>query len=230
MGIRVGRSFLAIALAIPASVSADKKPETSHLTFVREVIRELSAVEDIRSKADEDLRKDSNATFSNMIHTATLFKLELGSQISMLNNMNLGDPYETLIPTLTAAYGAKIKIWERMKEIGGDFIGGPREGVNYQKIAAELPELRANLDYIDETIFHASPLVFATLIDMKADSKGHANHLVITKAERSDLIEYIKTAFGKKLDEKEPTYTVAAAKVVKGYLEKDYKCADEPWE
>lgn len=222
--------MLAVLLAAPGVVLADKKPETSRLAFVKEFIRELSAIEEIRAKAEQDNKNDPNGTFPNIVHSATLFKLELGSQIRMLETMNLNDPFDELIPSLTGFYEEKIKLWDRMKEIGGNFIGGPREGVDYSKLAAEVPELRARLEYMDQSIFQASPMVAALLIDMKEDSQHHASHLIITKAERTELLERLDTAFGKKLDEKEPNYTVGTAKVLRDFLKKDFKCSDEPWE
>lgn len=230
-------SLLAVAL-LPGAVCAQNAtepvradtPETPHLAFVKEFIRELSAIEDIRAKGQEDLKKDPKSTFANMIHSATLFKLELGSQIRMLGSMNLKDPFDTLIPNLAAFYEEKITVWDRMKEIGGEFIGGPKDGVDYQKLAAEVPELRARLEYLDQSIFQASTLVCMTLLDMKEDSKGHANHLIITKAERADLLDDLNVMFGKALNEKSPNYTVGAAQIIRDFLKKDYKSADEPWD
>jgi len=191
----------------------------------------LSAIEEIRSNAEQDQKKDPNATFSNLVHSATLFKLELGSQVRMLSSMNLSDPFDTLIPSMISFYEEKIKLWDRMKEIGASFIGGPREGVDYQKLGAEVPELRARLEYVDQSIFQASPMVFATLIDMKPDSRNHVSHLIITKAERAELLDSLDTAFGKKLDEKKPNYTVGSAAVLRdALLKKGFKCSDEPWE
>jgi hypothetical protein len=102
--------------------------------------------------------------------------------------------------------------------------------VDYDKLAAEMPQIRARLDYIDQALFEATPAVFATLIDMKADSKGHSSHLIITKEEKARLISRLDTAFGEKLEQNGPNYTVASAKVLKDYLNKDFKCSDEPWE
>jgi hypothetical protein len=226
----IASTILALVLVMPMPIVADKKPETPHLAFVKEFVRELSEIEEIRSMGEEDLKKDPKAAFANTIHVATRFKLELGSQIRMLNGMNLSDPYGTLIPSITGFYEEKIKVWDRLKEISTNFIGGPIEGVDYGKLGAEVPELRAGLEYLDQSIFQASPLVFATLMDMKEDSKHHVNHLIITKAERAELIDYINTAFGKKLDEKNPNYTVGTAAVLRDNFKKDFKCSDEPWE
>jgi hypothetical protein len=165
-----------------------------------------------------------------IIHSSTLFQLELGSQMRMLREMNLNPPFETLIPNITAFYERKILLWKRMADIGRAFIGGPKPGVDYSKLGAEMPEIRANLEYIDRSLFDASPMVFGTLIDMKADSKGHASHLIITKAEREKLIDDITTDFSAKLDQKDQNLTVSAASVLKGYLLKDFKCSDEPWD
>jgi hypothetical protein len=215
---------------IPSLFSVEKKAETPHLVFVTEYIRELAAIENIRESGEQELKQDPNGTFSNMIHSSTLFQLELGSQIRMLREMRLKDPYDQLIPNITAFYERKIILWKRMAEIGSTFIGGPKRGVDYDKLAADMPQIRAEMDFIDHALFETSPMVFATLIDLKADSKGHASHLIITKEERAKLIDDLNTDFGEKMDAKDQNYTVSAAKILKGYLLKDFKSSDEPWE
>lgn len=90
---------------------------------------------------------------------------------------------------------------------------------------------RAGLEFVDHTIFEdITPLVFATLIDMRPDSKNHASHLVITKAEKAKLLQDLEDRFGTKMDDKTQNLTVSAATVLRGYLLKDWKCSDEPWE
>ena len=206
------------------------KPETSHLVFVTEYIRELAAIENIRASGEDEQKQDPDNTFSNMIHTSTLFQLELGSQVSMLRGMNLDPPYEKLIPDITGFYLDKIRLWKRMSEIGKAFIGGPKPGIDYPKLGAEVPEIRANLEYIDRALFEATPMIFMTLIDIKEDSKGHASHLIITTAERQKLLDDLNTAFGEKLDQKNPHFLVGAASVLRGGLLRDFKCSDEPWD
>ncbi len=218
------------------------KAETPHLEFVTEYIRELAAVERIRAAGQDENnqdKKDDKLPFASAIHTSTLFELELGSQVKMLKGMRLNEPFAELIPNITAFYERKIVLWRRMREISsafiggpkdGVFIGGPKDGVDYGKLGAEMPELRGNLDFIDQALFEATPSVFATLIDMKEDSKGHASHLIITKEEKARLISKLDDSFGAKLDQKDQNYTVSAASVLKGYLNKDFKCSDEPWD
>lgn len=56
------------------------KPETPHLEFVKEYIRELAAVEHIRAAGEDENnqdKKDANLPFASAIHTSTLFEDEL---------------------------------------------------------------------------------------------------------------------------------------------------------
>jgi hypothetical protein len=159
-----------------------------------------------------------------------LFKLELSAQIKMLKGMRLSAPFDELIPSISTFYERKIALWKRMSEISSAFIGGPQGGVDYSKLAAEMPQIRGELDFIDKSLFEATPEIFATLIDMKPDSKGNASHLIITKEEKAALISKLNDSFGTKLDQKNQNYTVSSASVLKAYLNKDFKCSDEPWE
>jgi hypothetical protein len=216
---------------LTASDKPPQKPETSHLDFVAEYVRELAAMERIRASGEEELKQGTeNDVFSIMIHTSTLSQLELRSHTAMLRGMRLKAPYDDLIPTLAGYYKAKIELHQRMIDISSAMLAGPKPGVDYGKLAAEVPQIRAKLDFIDESVFKATPLIFATLIDMKPDSKNHASHLIVTKAERDKLIETLNDSFGPKLDEKNPTYLVGSASVLRDYLHKDWKCSDEPWD
>jgi hypothetical protein len=117
-----------------------------------------------------------------------------------------------------------------MGDISAVLIGGPKPSVDYSELASELPQIRAQLDYIDQSLFQVAPAIFATLIDTAPDSQGYASHLMITKAEKTALINTLNTDFGSKLDEHSQNYTVSAASVLRAYLLKDYKCSDEPWD
>lgn len=213
-----------------SAARSEKKPETPHLEFVTEYIRELAAIQDIRESAETDLKQDPQAVFSNCIHSSTLMQLELGSQVSQLNRMRLDDPFNDLIPNIIKFYQDKIELWRQMVDICSGFVGGPKPNVDYAKLAADMPKTRAKLDFIDKALFEATPAIFMTLIDSKPDSKGNASHLVITKAERKDLIDKIDTDFGPKLDDKNANFTISSAWVLKKGLQKDFKSADDPWD
>jgi hypothetical protein len=208
-----------------------EKPETSHLVFVSEYIRELSAIENIRASGEQELKQGTTSeVFSAGIHSSTLFQLELRSQIGMLKGMRLNRPFAELIPQITEFYKHKITLHQRLIDIGSAFIAGPKPGVDYGKLAAEMPKIRGELEYIDRALFEATPLIFATLIDPRPDSKNHTSHLIITKSEREKLIQGLTDDFGSKLDQKGQNFTVSSASVLRAYFLKDYKCSDDPWE
>jgi hypothetical protein len=221
---------VSFSLIVTASVKPPQKPETPHLDFVKEYVRELAEIERIHASGEEELKQGTeNDVFSIMIHTCTLSQLELRSQIAQLRGMRLKAPYDDLIPTLAGFYKAKIDLYQRLIDISSAMLAGPKPGVDYGKLEGEVPQIRAKLDFIDESVFKATPLIFSTLIDMKPDSKNHASHLIITKAERDKLMETLNDSFGPKLDEKNPRYLVGSASVLRDYLRKDWKCSDEPW-
>lgn len=211
------------------------KPETSHLAFVTEYISELDANEKIRASGEQELKQGTeDEAFSSAIHTFTLTQLELRPQIATLKGMYLKAPFDQLIPLITENYEHKIALLQRLIDIGSAFlaaeVSGPKPGVDYGKLRTEMPKVRAELDYIDKSLFELTPAVFTTLIDLKPDSKNHASHLIITKAERAKLLDDLTADFGTKLDQKDQNSTVSAASVLKAYLLKDYKCSDDSWE
>ena len=215
---------------MPRGFGADK-PETSHLALVTEYVRELGAIESIRAAGEKEQTAGMQGdVFSNAIHTSTAFQLELGSQIRVLKEMILKSPFDDLTRTLAEFYAQKIALYQRMIDISTAFIGGPKPGVDYDKMAAEMPKIRASLEYIDRALFDATPLIFATLIDQRADSKNVLSHLIITKAERTSLLGDIATRFGSKLDQKDQNFTVSVASVLRAYLLREYRCSDGPWE
>lgn len=219
---------------ISANAKAPPKPDTPHLEFVTEYIRELSACEELREKGEKEIAQESGdpgGTLGATIHSGTLIQLELRSAIARLKAMHLnGDLADSSIRTITTAYEEKIKVWKEIVDVITKFIEGPKPGVAHGTFAAEMPRLRAQLDFIDQTLFQATPVIFYTLIDHKEDSRGHANHLIVTKAERQVLIDQLNTAFSAKLDQKNQPYCVGSASVLRIYLLKPWKASDEPWE
>lgn len=218
-----------IALTVFASAEV-RAEETPHLAFVTEYIRELSANETARDDAARELAAAStqNEKLSDGIHSSTLVQLELRSQIFMLKTMRLDPPFDTLIPNMIDFDQQKIDLHQRMIDIASAFLAGPKPGVDYGAMAAEMPKIRAMLDDIDHTMFRVTPMIFATLIDQRPDSQNHLSRLIITTAQRKGLLNDITISFGQKLSQKDQDYNVSSAYVLQKYLLKDYKCSDQP--
>jgi hypothetical protein len=224
--------IMILVLGAIATAFQARAEETSHLAFVSEYIRELAANEDMRANAERELntRNSSSGKLASAIHTSKLFQLELRSQINMLKSMHLDPPFDDIIPTIVTWYERKIALYQKIIDLNSILLAGPRPGIDYGELAAEMPKIRAQMDYVDKTLFIATPLIFATLIDQRPDSKNHLSHLIITNKEREKLLHDLTAAFGKKLEEKNQNYVVSSASVLKAYLSKDYKCSDEPWQ
>jgi len=225
-------AVIALVLSGTSSAFGADDWETSHLAFVTEYVREITAIENIRAAAEQQQKQNpKEEVFANAVYTSTRIQFELRAQVGRLKTMRLNVPFETIIPNLAGFYEHKIELHQRLIDISSVFlVPNPKRGVDYAALAAEVPKIRAALDYVDESLFQAAPLIFATLIDQKPDSKNHASHLIITKAERVKLVGDITRNFGVKLDQKNQNFLVSAASVLKDYLLKDFKSSDEPWE
>jgi hypothetical protein len=229
------------ALLVLASIAAGQtkpahaptpKPQTPHLRFVKEFVRELIEDESLKTNGEKQLSQAQtpNEQFAAGIYVGKSIQLELRSQIAVLKSMRLNDPFETLIPSLIGSYQHQIDLYQKLIDINGKFIAGPREGVDYQALAAKVPEIHAELDDARKAMFDAAVLVFTSLINMKPDSQGHVSHLLITKAEKADLLDELEILLKDEPDKGEHDYYISAAMILRGGLQKGHKCADEPWE
>jgi hypothetical protein len=231
--------ILSLAVAMTAQnnvgrkkqVTAEADQAQARLAFVTEYIRELSAIETIRASGEQALSQSTNEEkLTNAIYTSKQMQFELNSQINILKRMHLDPPFETLIPNIIKFNERKIELLQRLIGISSTFISGPKQGVDYGKLAAEMPQIRAAKDYIDQSLFESATLIFSTLIDLKADSQNHVSRLIVTRAERAQLLSDITTDFGSKLDQKDPNFQVGTAVILKDGLLKDFKSADDPQE
>jgi hypothetical protein len=211
------------------SVKADEQ-ETPHLKFVRTYIQQLGALEHIRDEAAQELKVNGGAdSLPDCIRNMTRYQLELGSQIETLKSMHLKPPFETLVSGIEDFDTQKLELYKKISDICSTLIAGPKGNVDYGELAADAPKINALIEFIDKALFKLSPMIFATLIDQKPDAENHLSHMIITKAEKQDLVRDIELEFGEKLKQKDQNYIVGAASVIEHYLkEKGYKCSDEP--
>jgi len=213
--------------------------ETPHYEVVQEFVRELAdakqgqdvaAADMVEVKKIEGAEKNQEMMLS-LIRNSTRIKLKIRTNIAALKNMSLNKPDNGLIPAIIFWNEKKLKLWDEMGNTAKAFIGGVKPNVDYSKLTARSPEITAELEYADESLFNLISLVFMTLIDHKPDSKNHLSHLIITKEQGDNLVNTLNIYFGASLDEKNQNWTITTASVLRSYLsEKGYKYADEPWE
>lgn len=208
-----------------AGVSA----ETDHLMFVSEYIRELSEQEGIRKQEVAEMKEPGTNALISAIHYDTRMQLALSADINMMGGMHLFAQFSFLPKQIAQFYVQKGEVLSEMERIASAMIEGPKPGVDYTKMAVEMPKLRAQLEDIDDTFIKVSVLVFATLIDPKPDKHNHLTYLIITREQRKNLLDSMKIDFGGELNAKNQPYLVSAAGVIYDGLHKGYRYADDPW-
>lgn len=217
-------------IALIAPLSLAKAAETPHLQFVQEYIRELSILEHVRAAAEKEMKAKGANPFEEMIHFTTRMRLELGTDISMLDGMRLNGDFAGLPHQIAQFYAQESRVYGAMGAIAAKMIVGPQPGVDYAALAAQMPSLRAQLESINDSFSDLSALVFLSLVDMKPDRQGHASHLAITREERRELLEALQRDFGPQIDHgKTAPALVNAAGVIKDALKTHVLCADDPW-
>ena len=224
----MNRSIFAV-FALFAITAHAAVPETPHLDFVSELIYELGATENIHAAAERESKesnKNPTLLLTSGIHYSTQINLELRARISKLGSMHLNPPYETLIESIMAFYKQKVELHEMLIDIATKFLSAQRPDVDYGKLSAQMPQIRAMLEDIDASILKLTPMVFFTLLDEKPDPNGKLTFLSITKKQRQQLLTELSNQFGSKLNAKNQTPIVSAAAVLReGLLMK--KCSDE---
>jgi len=221
-------------LIVPALVAAPQVKETPPFDVAQEYVRELGEMWAIQQKADQELLEDKaaedpqNSALMSTIRHATRVKLATKTSIAILQKMKMTRPgHEQTLGYLVSFYQQRIQLHDELIQIVTEFIV-PKAGVDYGKLVARVPEINAELEAVDKSLFQMTALIFMSFIDMKADSQNRANHLLVTKEQRDNLVGRIDNSFGASL-EHDRRYVVSDANLLKMKL-LEFKCSDDPWE
>ena len=149
--------------------------------------------------------------------------------IATLNQLEVGDDVAPFVQGLANFYQQKIDLNDTLIDIATNMLGGPKPGFDYGKLMASSAETSATMEQIDEQIFKLANAFFIAMIDRRPDREGHASHLKITRAQRTELLKLIETLFGASLESKEATFAVNGAWLMRANLRKSFKAADDPW-
>jgi hypothetical protein len=220
--------FAAAAFCSAATADDDK---AARIAFVNEFIRELISIQGVRDGFLRDHAEDKTSTdqMATIIRTSTRMNLELQASIHMLQGIKLREPFGKFSESLQEIYKKKQDLNDEIISTASQFVAGPKPDVDYGALAARMPQLTAKDGYLDKIIFDATAAIFLSLVDSREDKQGHLSHLIVTTDQRKRMIRRIETAFGGKLDEKDQTYIVSAAWLIREGLRKDYKSSDDPW-
>jgi len=222
---RILLAILALFAALPAFAEND---ETPPFLFVSTYVQHLAVNERIRLQNEREFAVKGSDPLENAIRGSTRSIMQLRAQIGMLGSFHLSSEHSP-IQNIIDFDERKIELLQRISDTASTMIAGPKPGVDYGQLAAEMPKISASIEFVDESLFKVTPLVFAMLIRPTPDKDNHMSRLVITTDEKARLVHDLDAAFGKKMDAEDQNYVVSSASVLKFYLtKKGYQCTDEP--
>jgi hypothetical protein len=220
-----------VAEAAQAELSPGSTEKTARIALVREFIREMEVLHRLQETAKKEFAEDTTAgklTTSIRVGTRTLF--EMRENVSRLDMIGLDPRWGEFRDLLKSFHNQRMAAIQEMNQMSKAMLSGPAPGVNYGAMTARAPELTAQVEQIDKSMFTMSQPLFLSLVDEgRAEADGNLHHLILNKKDRADIVHTIDTAFGRSLDDKNATSIVNAAWAIKyGLTRPNYKSADEP--
>lgn len=228
MKVLIAVAFL--LLTATANASPPTCLENTKCRFVNEYIREMAELNELLLRCQKELAQTKKEEMLSLGIYDTRRKINaMHADVEILKSMPT--PNDTA-KTLIQSYELLIAMNQRLADILTAFMVGPKPGVDFGSMAAEMPKIRADMDETTSSFLTLTNLVFAELFDLdKQDKNGHVE-LAITRAQRQELIRHVNNSFGEQvlnnLKGKEASWTLGAADVMRTQLMKNFTAADDP--
>jgi hypothetical protein len=219
-----------------ASVQSQPLPgnaqKAGRIALVQEFVREMEVLYRLQETAKKEFAEDGSETGKRLmtaIRVGTRTVFEMNDSINRLNIIKVDGRWAEFRDMLAQLHQRRIVTVQEMNHGAKMLLAGPEPGVNYGKLTARAPELTAQVEEIDKTIFNmAQAMFFALVDDARVGADGNLHHLILTKKDRTNMVQLIDKAFGPTLEDNNATYIVSSAWVIKyGLTQPHYKAADE---
>jgi cell division protein FtsB len=205
--------------------------KTARVTLAQEFVRELEVIYRLQETAKQEFAKgssDSGRLVTGIrVDSRTLF--EMKDSINRLSMINVDAKWAKFRDALKKLHQERIVLVHEMNQMSKTLVAGPETGINYGTLTARAPEITAQVEQIDKITFTIAKAMFYALVDdgrVGADGKLH--HLILTKKDRTSMVQLIDEIFGPTLEDKKASHIVASAWVIKyGLTRPHYKAADE---
>lgn len=229
----LGLFVLAAAVASGQCIAAPPRT-TPPYEFVEVFVDQLVSAHQIETQAAQDVavaRTPPDGTqlvLMSAIRSCTRMRLELAVIAGRMLRVSLANPDLAPLPVgLADMYANKASLCDDIVRTAKTLIEDPRPGIDYGKLAAHMPEVSAQLDFINKSLFKATPIVALSMVSKEPDSKNQLSQLVITRQQGDRLIQRLQREFGDALDAKEQNWTTSSASVLCTFLrEKGYRFAN----
>lgn len=237
---RVTSLFLTAALALVGCgvvlTAHSQAPSTAaakaRIQLVSELIRELGILYHLQETSKREFAENpsSQGRLVTGIRVGSRTVLEMNTSIGVLEGIAIEGRWGEFRDLLKGADQRRIAIVQEMNQMAKALLEGPQPGINYGTFTARAPELTAQIEQVDKTMFTmAQALFFALVDDGRVGPDGNLHSLLLTKKERAAMIHLIDVTFGPALEDKNSSSIVSAGWIMKYGLSRPiYKAADEP--
>jgi hypothetical protein len=222
-----------------ASVQSQPLPantqKTARIALAQEFVRELEVLYRLQETAKKEFAEDSSGPgkLATGIRVGSRTILQMNDSINRLNIIKVDGTWAKSRDLLKQAHQERIALVQEMnqgaKAMLRGLTNGPEPGVDYGELTARAPEITAQMEEIDKSIFTMSQLMFFALVDdARVGADGNLDHLLLTKKDRTSMVQLIDKIFGPTLEDKNASHIVSAAWAIKyGLTRPHYKAADE---
>lgn len=200
--------------------------ETPALQFVREYLREFSAIEHIRLAEERELQAPHQSMLSTCVESGNRYRLEITQQMARMRGMSLPPPSQSLPGRLVDLYTRKLQLYTEVSKACSGLKAGANANVSSWEVMSAVSQYSAKVDAIDHLLFETSTQAFSTLLITTPASHSNRSRLGITMVEKQSLLRQIELEFGAELEDDQQTYLVNAATVIRDAI-KAHKAADE---
>jgi hypothetical protein len=206
------------------------------IQLASEFVRELEVLYQLQETGKKELAEDNSSPASSSaklitgIRVGTRTVLEMNQSIHRLDGIAVDGQWADFRDLLKKSDSERIRIFQEMNQMAKLLMSGPKPGVDYGAMAAHSPELTAQLEQVDKSMFTMAQAMFFALVDDKRlGPDGKLHHLLLTKKDRANMIQLIDDVWGQTLEDKNSSNIVSAARLIKyGLTRPNYKSADEP--
>lgn len=222
------RGTILVAFAMMAALAAPAEAaDADRIRFVTAYIRHIDNFEDLRAKSIAEASNTPQGQVVDCVREMTRFQLELNSYIRELEGIKLEGQFKEMPGLVQGVYRKRADLYGKMGKACEIVLRQQKPGFDYGGLAADTSKVTAELDFTDQSMFKFSPAVALTLVDTSRKNDGKFEHLIVTRAERDDLLVTINRITG--INAKAPKYGPAAALMIREILTgKLYRAKDEP--
>lgn len=232
----IGLLVVAFVYATPCTSaqsqsSSGNAEKAGRIALVQEFVREMEVLYRLQQTTKKEFAEDGSTSgkLATDMRVDSRMLFEMNDSINRLGMINVDARWAQFRDALKNLHQERIVLLHEMNQMSKTALAGPEPGINYGKLTARAPEITAQVEQVDKIIFTVSKAMFFALVDDdRVGRDGKLHHLILTKKDRTSMVQLIDKIFGPTLEEKNANYIVSSAWVVKyGLTRPNYKAADE---